>query len=96
MVYFFLDVSMIKEIADKNMSKDYDVHVLKSFQPQLRIVGLSEKLTETELSQYIKLQNDHMFSESSQCEVINIKPTKKNDKVYQAMVLREVVVLHSR
>ncbi|CAH0550887.1 unnamed protein product [Brassicogethes aeneus] len=50
------EANKFKEIADKEL-KNYKIKDANKIQPRVRIVGLSEKLNEEEIKQYLFLQN---------------------------------------
>lgn len=78
------EVSKLKEIVQEKMSSDYEIHVLKSIHPQLRIVGISENFDPSTLLMYIRKQNDIIFTSNSECSILRMWPTKKNNNIYQA------------
>lgn len=73
-----------KELAAEKLSGNYEVRELKGVQPAVRIVGLSEEYSEERFTYLLRSQNPHIFSSDSQCKLLKITPTKKNNHVYQA------------
>lgn len=47
---------------------------------------MSEKFDEDVLLQYIRKQNKDLVRENSECKILRIYPTKKNNKIYQAIL----------
>lgn len=78
--------NILKETAKKQLSDNYDIHVLKNTTPQLRIVGLADKMDDKSLQHYLKTQNNDLLSSSAECKIVKIWPTKKNPSVFQAQL----------
>lgn len=64
------DVSKIKNAAEKNLSSDYEVRVLKSPRPSLRMVGFEAHYDEASLLHFIQKQNASVVTKESECEVV--------------------------
>lgn len=76
----------IKEVAEKNLAANYDVHVLKNINPQIRIVGLSGRLDDDSLKYYLAKQSPDIFPADSDYKICKIWPTKKNENVFQVLL----------
>lgn len=70
----------LKNDAEVNLSDNYSVNILKSKNPRVMINNISEEMSENELIQALKLQND--FLTNSEITVKTIK--KSNFKKYNA------------
>lgn len=74
--------SEIAKAVAHHLSSEYDVHIIKSNWPELKILGMSEFLDAEYLPTYIMKQNDNLFSENFECKVLSINPTKKKKYIY--------------
>lgn len=63
--------------AKLKLSADYEINIPKKKSPQIKIVGLSEIITEEELLEKLKMQND-IVSDSSKISLINMKKNQRN------------------
>lgn len=80
------EVSKLRNIAKNKLDQNYDIKDVKNLNPRVRIVGMSEKLEENDVIEYIKFQNKQLTSENFECKVLKLWPTKKNVKIYQAIL----------
>lgn len=83
------DSQEFKKLADKKLT-NYDVHETKTWLPRIRVVGLSEKFENQQVTDYIIKQNSDIFKSNSTCKVLDIKPIKKKNDVYQALLQVDV------
>lgn len=74
-----------KLVAEK-LSADYDIKEVKGISPRLRIVGFSEKYDEETLHNLILKCNQDIFSDDSECKIVKIFATRKNNSIFQAIV----------
>lgn len=65
------------EEAKLKLSEDYEINIPKKRSPQIKIVGLSEIITEEELVEKIKMQND-IVTDKSKISLINMKKNQRN------------------
>lgn len=79
-------IAKLKDIAQKELSSKYDVRVLKSARPQVRIVGMGTCYSDCELKNYLVKQNPQVFSEKSEIQIIRSWPTKKDKNVFQSLI----------
>lgn len=75
----------LKQVAKVKLSTDYNVKDASRGSYRLKIVGMIEEYTAAQIVKFINHQND-MFSDSSNYKVCKIWPTKKNNRVYQALL----------
>ena len=80
-----------KTLANSKLSERYEVKDLRSVNPRIRVVGMSEKLKDEVLVNYVKYQNKNLFNlEKPECKVLKIWHTKKNNCVFQAILQVDV------
>lgn len=84
------EVMKLRKIAISKLNQNYDIKDVKTLNPRVRIVGMSEKLEESDLIEYIKFQNKHLIGEKFECKILKLWSTKKNDKIYQAIMQVDV------
>ena len=67
-----------KTLANSKLSERYEVKDLRSVNPRIRVVGMSEELKDEVLVNYVKYQNKNLFNlEKPECKVLKIWHTKK-------------------
>jgi hypothetical protein len=81
-----VDNEKLKKLAVDKLSNAYEVKEVKPLNPRIRVVGMSEKWELEHLTSYLIQINKHLFSIKPECKIINFGPTKKNDKIFQALV----------
>lgn len=72
--------------VEKKLSSEYDIHVVKTTSPQLRVVGMSEELDAETIRNYLLKQNDDLFTSDSVCKILSVGPTKKKKNIFQAVL----------
>lgn len=77
------DSTRIKEITEQKLGDKYEIRELKSLNPRIRIVGISQEIDKNRLCEWIMKQNKDIF-ETNSFEILHIWPTKKRDTLYQA------------
>lgn len=80
------DANKFVQLAEEKLSSSYDVHVLKKVLPRVRVAGISENLPVDVLREYILKQNEDVFRNGEDCQVLRVSAIKKNNKVYQAIL----------
>lgn len=75
-----------KEVAAEKLSNKYTIKEVSSLNPRIRVVGISEKLEDDVLLNYIKTQNKYIFSDQGDCKIISNVPLKKKNNIYQATI----------
>lgn len=83
------EAAKFKELAEKELT-NYVVKDIKNVQPRVRVVGLNDKLDEETILQYVLLQNKHILTEHSVVKVIEVKPLKKKENVFQAVLQTDI------
>lgn len=84
-----------KELASANLGEKYEVKELSTLKPRVKIVGISENLEPETLLKYIKHQNKAIIVEDSVCDIVWIKPLRKNNRLYQAMLQTDITTYHN-
>jgi hypothetical protein len=78
-----VDEQKLFEIAESKLSSKYEIKKLDPVLPRVRIVGISNELTESEVLIYVKKQNPNVITENSTINMHKFWAVKKNDKVLQ-------------
>lgn len=89
------EASKLKEVAKGKLAEKYEIRDAKNLNPRIRLVGISEKLEESELVEFVKYQNKSLFSENSECKLIKLWPTRKNSNVFQAILQVDVITYNN-
>ncbi|CAH0561711.1 unnamed protein product [Brassicogethes aeneus] len=89
-----VDSNKFKELATSNLSNDYEIKEVSTLNPRVKVVGMTEKLEEEELSDLIIAQNKNQINNSTNCKLISISPTRKNCNVYQAILQVDIITYH--
>ena len=80
----------LKQIATDKLSSDYDVVVLRSEHPKVRIVGIPSCLDKESLMNYLKSQNLELLADATVYKLLNLWPLRKNKKVLQAVIQLDI------
>ena len=83
------DNSRFKRLADEKLSQNYEIVELKGVQPRIKIVGMTQIYKENEIEEYVEHAIKNNCSDinlTTDCKFIKLWPTKKNPKMYQAIV----------
>jgi hypothetical protein len=67
------------------MSSRYNVHEVGGVPQKIRIVGMTRKFTPEDLRDYLFACNVTILSKISECKILKIFPTKKNQNIFQAI-----------
>jgi hypothetical protein len=73
------DLEECREQIEKEFGENFDITVLDKIKPLLKIVGLSEMMTETDLVRKTKTQND-FIGENAVISVVELK--EKRNKIF--------------
>ena len=76
----------LEQIASNKLSKDYDVFVMRSAFPKIRVVGIPSCIDKQSLLDYLKLQNLDLFADSTEYRLLRLWALRKNNKIYQATI----------
>lgn len=79
-------VNKLKEEAQRKLGEKYDVTIPKKGIPRVKIVGLHEKISETEIEARIKQQNDYINQDNACVKVVYITETKNKRNNYTAFL----------
>lgn len=80
------DAARFKQLASTSLAANYDVRDAPALNPRLRVVGFSQKISESELVKSVKILNDDILTENSIIECLSIAPLKKNQRRFQALL----------
>nr|CAI5839586.1 unnamed protein product [Callosobruchus analis] len=80
------DSLKLKKIAGEKLADKYEVKDVSSFSPRARVSGMTVKLSEQSILNYIKSQNKEVISDNFRCNVISVKSIKKRDDIFQAVL----------
>ncbi|KAJ3659460.1 hypothetical protein Zmor_011149 [Zophobas morio] len=78
-----------KKRATDKLGANYEIHEIKGVQPRIKIVGLSQEYPETELINFLEhsvKSKSFSLNYHPECKLLKQWPTKKNSKVYQAVL----------
>lgn len=89
------ECTKFKEVAADKLSNKYVIKEVSALNPRLKIVGISEKLDNDVLLNYIQTQNKCVFSDDSVCKIIANVPLKKNKNIYQVTIQTDKVTYKS-
>jgi hypothetical protein len=78
-----IDEQKLLEIAESKLSTKYEIKKLDPVLPRVRIIGISNELTESEVLIYLNKQNPNVITENSTISMHKFWAVKKNDKVLQ-------------
>lgn len=80
------EASKFQKLVEDAIGDKYNVKEAAKLSPRLRIVGLSQKFDEEQVVKYIRLQNDHLVTESSEIKCLNVTPVKRSQTTFQALI----------
>lgn len=83
------ETTKLKKIAEEKLAVNYDIKEVKGVLPRVKIVGLSNNISETDLSElfeFVVKTNSNSFNLNSICNVVKVYPTRKNEKIFQAVI----------
>lgn len=76
----------IRKAMVEKMGDSYVVKELHGVSPRVRVVGMTDQLSEDALLTLMMKCNRGLFSESSEVKIVKIFPTKKNADIYQCIL----------
>lgn len=79
------DAHKFRQMAEAKLSSEYNITGVRNNSMKLRLVGMIEKYSDDQLLKFIKAQNN-VLCDVSECKVVKIWPTKKNNQLYQAVI----------
>lgn len=80
------NLNLLQETVKKELSTNYDIHILKNNSPQLRLVGITDEMDAETFRKYLVKQNEDIFLNASELKIVRIWPTKKNPDIFQAQL----------
>ncbi|KAG5878312.1 hypothetical protein JTB14_025362 [Gonioctena quinquepunctata] len=78
--------TFLENMVQQKLSDSYVIRQVGGVNPRVQLVGLSDHYTSDTLQNLPFKCNKDMFSENSDCKVVKIMSTKKNDKIFQAII----------
>lgn len=78
-----------KKYAEEKLADNYVIREVKGILPKVKIVGISQKYNNEELSdlvEHVIKMNSSIFNLNSICKVLKFFPTKKNNNIFQAVL----------
>nr|CAI5841161.1 unnamed protein product [Callosobruchus analis] len=84
------DSTKLKRIATEKLADKYEIKEVSSFHPRLRIAGMTQKLSENDIVRFISSQNKSLLSDHFLCKVLEVKPIRKRNDIFQAVVQFDV------
>jgi hypothetical protein len=76
----------LKQIATEKLGSKYNVKIVNSLRPKVRVVGISEDIAKDDIITYILNQNSDLIADPTNCSLARHWPTAKNKKNFQAEV----------
>lgn len=70
------DEEKIKQLTKTALGEEYDVNIPKQMRPRIKIVGLTENLSQEDIINYIRKQNE-FIGQNSSVEVIQVKENRQ-------------------
>lgn len=81
----------LKRLATDKLSGDYDVFVLRSEHPKIRVVGIPSCLNKETFMNYLKSQNSDLLADATELRLLNFWELRKNKKVLQATLQLDII-----
>ena len=78
-----------KKMAREKLAENYEIQEIKGVQPRVKVVGMSETYKEDEIAEFIEYavrSNCTGINLNLECTLVKFFPTRKNSKVYQAIL----------
>lgn len=75
-----------KKIITSNLGDKYDVRNIPTLNPRIRITNMCEQFSDSDLVNYVITQNTACFNENSVCQLVSVRPQKRNNKLFQAVL----------
>lgn len=85
------DSTKLKSLVDDRLGDKYEAKQVANLNPRIRLVGISEKLDEDVLVNYLKFQNNDIFNVNTCLKIVSVTPLRKNKNLYQAMLQVDVL-----
>lgn len=84
------NVNKFLSLANSTLADTYNVLELKTTRPKVRLVGLSDNLSEPALINLLRNQNGDIFSLNTFVKLIECKNLKKDKSIFQATIQIDV------
>lgn len=76
----------LKKAVEDKLSDSYVVRELRGICPRVKIVGMSEDYSADSFIRLLKKCNPELFSVNTECKVVKMFPTKKNENIFQCIL----------
>lgn len=73
-------------MSNRKLSDKYEVKEASKLDPRIKIVGITGKHEVDTMLNLLFSQNRHVFRDHDKISIVNIRRTKKNKDVYQAVI----------
>nr|CAH7723632.1 unnamed protein product [Callosobruchus chinensis]CAH7724844.1 unnamed protein product [Callosobruchus chinensis] len=80
------DSAKLKKMVTEKLADKYEIKDVSSFSPRIRVSGMSEKPSEVNLVETLRSQNKGIIGDNSRCKILEIKPVRKRNDVFQALL----------
>lgn len=80
------DTERLKKIAQEKLADSYEIKETFGIRPRIRVSGFGQNFSEDVLLQVIRKCNTSLVVKDSECSVIKIAPTKRDSRVFQAIL----------
>jgi hypothetical protein len=78
----------LKQIATEKLGSKYNVKIVNSLRPKVRVVGISEDIAKDDIITYILSQNSDLIADPTNCSLARHWPTAKNKKKFSGRSAR--------
>ena len=81
----------LEQLASNKLSKDYDVFVLRSEHPKIKVVGIPSCIDKESLLDYLKSQNPDLLANATEYRLLHLWSLRKNKKIFQATIQLDLI-----
>lgn len=75
-----------KQLVDEKLAEKYTIREIPVLHPRVKIVGISEKISDEALINRLMVQNKNEISPNSDLKLISLAPLKRNNNIFQAVI----------
>jgi hypothetical protein len=83
------DNARFKRVAVEKLGADYDIYEVKGILSRIKVVGMTQIYKENEIVDFVDHSVNYNYTGTElnpECKLIKLWPTKKNPKIYQAVI----------
>lgn len=80
------DCNKFKQLADERLTEKYTIKEIPVLYPRVKVVGMSEKLSDDELLNRLTVQNKNEIYSNSDLKLISSAPLRNNKNLFQAVI----------